>query len=284
MVMGPTHATSGAVAWLALASFGSGAGLMGSIAVSQTQSLPLLALGTFVASGAALAPDWDSHSSTAVNSFGVLGKGINRAGEVMSLAAYNATATKYDENKTNGHRTLFHTLVAAVGAGVATFLLTGLGGAVNLFGSEVTLGQVFALVILFIFTHLGLAGLFEKVIKSKRRKYGPYVMMAFSLLFTLGIAAALPTDHDYRWLGYAVSFGWLMHLLGDAITRMGVPLFWPLKIRGKRWYNTGIPGILRIKAGGTFEKVVLLPILSSAAILLILTAIPATRQLLASIL
>lgn len=39
--------------------------------------------------------------------------------------------------------------------------------------------------------------------------------------------------------GFAVFAGWMSHLLSDACTRAGVPLYWPIKRRGWRQVNGG---------------------------------------------
>lgn len=79
----------------------------------------------------------------------------------------------------------------------------------------------------------------------------------------------LPENETYGWLGLAVGVGWFAHLLGDAITKMGVPLAFPFKIRGKRWWDVTLPAFLRIRAGGTFEKAVLLPFCTIATLVLL---------------
>lgn len=263
MVMGPTHAMSGAAGWLA-ASTAVGA----SFATFHPGSVPVLALGTMVTAGAALAPDIDSHSSTVVNSFGFLGRRGHDFANAMSVSVHSATRTRYDKRVEGGHRTLFHTGLFAIGAGLAVSGLASISANVEIMGKMFTWGQVFSLFIMFIFTHLAFAGLFESKVRNARRKYGPYVMMAGSAAFTLVAATLLPENETYGWLGLAVGLGWFIHLLGDAITKMGVPVLFPIKIRGKRWWDVTLPAFMRIRAGGTFEKVVLLPLLTVAVFVL----------------
>lgn len=278
MVMGPTHAMSGAAGWLA------GTAVAGAaIGGFQSGSLPVLLMGTMVTAGAALAPDIDSHSSTVVNSFGVIGKGAHHAANGASVSVYNATRSRYDKPRTNGHRTLFHTGVVAIGAGLLTSFLGSISATVDIMGKTFTWGQVFSLVIMFIFTHLALAGLFEKQVKSARKKYGPYLMMLASAVLTLITAKFLPENNTYGWLGLAVGLGWFIHLLGDAITKMGVPVVFPIKIKGKRWWDVTLPSMLRITAGGKFEKVILLPALTVATAVLLFFAIPGMTEFVNSV-
>lgn len=269
MVMGPTHAMSGAGAWLAGVTFSSA--IMTSMGVTDPT---VYFLGAMIAGGAALAPDIDSHSSTVVNSFGIMGKVFHRIANSMSLTVYHATRTRKDGDRNNGHRTLFHTPIMAIFISLIVALSTSLKHTVTIFDKVFSLGQLSALFVLFIFLHLAMAGIFEKKIKSARRKYGPYVMLAFSAVVTVIIASLMPSGETYAWLGFAVGFGWFMHLLGDMITKMGVPLLFPIKFRGKRWWDVTLPTALRIKAGGDFEKYFLMPYLTLATTLLAIYAIP----------
>lgn len=261
MVMGPTHAMSGAAAWL-IAS-----GVYSTVTHTPIEPAVLL-LGTAVAAGGALAPDIDSNSSTVVRSFGILGTGAHHVANAISLGVYNLTKTRKDDHIENGHRTLFHTTAMAVLAGGLTALATAATGTVEILGQTFSWGQVFALIIMAIFLNLGLAGVFEKQIKKARRKFGPYLLIATSLILTFITAYFLPPADGsaYSWLGLAVGFGCFMHLLGDAITKMGVPMAWPLRIHGKAWWDVSLPSFMRIRAGGKFEYAILLPLVTAAAI------------------
>lgn len=271
MVMGPTHAMSGAAAWLAAAALGGGA-----LAAAMGESPAVIALGTAVCAGAALAPDIDSHSSTVVRSFGIFGKLAHHVADGLSVAVYAATSSRYDKPRENGHRTLFHTTAMAILVAVLVSLGSSLPGEVTIAGKVFALGQLFSLVIMGLFLHLGLAGIFEKQVKSARKKYGPYLLMAASAGLTALTAMALPENEKYSWLGLAVGIGWFMHLLGDMITKMGVPMAWPVKIRGKRWYDVTLPSFMRISADGT-GNTVLLFLCTCVSILMILLLIPATN-------
>lgn len=52
------------------------------------------------------------------------------------------------------------------------------------------------------------------------------------------------------WAATAVFVGNLAHLWGDSLTLYGVPLWWPLKIQGQRWYCVHlVPHFLQFGAG-----------------------------------
>lgn len=261
--MGRTHALSGAAAAL------------GAVALYNASIIPLhlhptiAIMGTVVVAGAALAPDIDSWGSTVVRSFGIFGRLAHWLANALSLGVYNATKTRYDADINNGHRTFFHTTFMAIIMGGLVALITLPGNHITVLGKEFTLGQFNAIILLGIFLNLALAGLFEKQIKKARRSFGPYLLMLFSIFMAGLIAAFIPGVESteigwggYSWLGLAVGFGWFMHLIGDFITKMGVPLAWPIKVRRKRWYSVAPPVFLRISAGGAFEVKVLFPVLA----------------------
>lgn len=255
MVMGPTHSMSGAAVWLV------GTAIAASMS-PFSPSLSMIVLGATVMAGAAIACDFDSNSATAVRSFGFVGTIVHQFVDGISVLVYNLTRTKYDKPRENGHRTLFHTGIMAILIGAGVSSLASISGSVDIFGKTFTLGQLFSLLVMFIMLHLGIAGLFEKQVKKMKRKIGVYGMLLTSLIITSLVAVSLPENETFPWLGICVGGGMIVHCLGDAITKMGVPLLWPLKIKGKRWYDITLPSFMRIKAGGTFEYVFLLPALT----------------------
>ncbi len=60
-------------------------------------------------------------------------------------------------------------------------------------------------------------------------------------------------------VGCAVTIGWAVGAAGDALTRRGVPLLWPLRIRGRRWWDVCPPRRLRIRTNGVVERFLLYP-------------------------
>lgn len=262
MVMGPTHAMSSAALTL---------GAITAFNITVAPISPTIAvIGTIMASGAALAPDIDSRQATVVRAFGVFGLAAHYLVNGLSVAVHTATRTRYDSVITNGHRTFFHTTFMAVLMGGLIALAVAPTNKVTIFGEELPLGHVIAIILMSIFLNLALSGLLEKQIKKFRKASGPYLLMLVSLGISAGIAFTLPDpDGTYAYLGIAVAFGWFAHILGDAITKMGVPMAWPLKISGKRWYDVALPSFLRISAGGKFEYVILLPLCTLATVILI---------------
>lgn len=266
-MMGPSHAMSGAAAWLGFSAVAST-----QFGLTEFTEPTSLVLGTVVAAGAALAPDIDSHGSTVVRSFGIFGRLFYMIANSLSVLTANLIRTGKDEVKENGHRTLFHTLLFAVLAGFLTTLAVSQTREVVILDETYSLGTVFALIILGTFLHLGLGGLFVKPAAKARSQFGPYLMMLITAGITLAVAWFLgemgETTATYPWLGIAVGFGWFIHLLGDMITKMGVPIMWPLPWKGRLWWNFATPTFMRITAGGTIENVIIFPVLIIATIAL----------------
>lgn len=246
MVMGPTHATMGTIGGLAVS-----AAYMG---VTQEPLHPAYVTQlAIIGAGAALAPDLDSKMSTVNNSLGVFRYPLWPIVNGTGVAVHSITRTRKDKVVEGGHRTFFHTTVAAILAGVGVGAAAMIPDEVTILGQTLTWGSLLAILITGFFTNLALAGLFEKQIKKKRKQFGPYVLILFSILIAIAMLFWTPDGVNPYFLGFAVAFGWFVHLIGDGITKMGVPMLWPLKINGKRWWDVALPSFMRITAGGPAE-------------------------------
>lgn len=241
-MMGPSHALSGAAVWLA-----------GSWALNHfagyEQSPLAIAVGTAVCAGGALFPDLDlsgkvtrnQGGATVARTFGVFSLFIAEVIEKFSLGVYTATRLSKDPRRTNGHRTFTHTLPFAALVAWGTTSLAGFGGKWAVVG------------IVFFMVGLALRGLFE----SWAERAGWVVITITSAAAALFTYANLPGDRGYPMLGLAVGVGCVVHLLGDMITKNGVPILWPLPIGRRMWKMIGIPNALAVKVGGPVEVVVL---------------------------
>ncbi len=235
MVMGPTHAMSGAAVGLAVAqaipeSWGG---------VSSPQEAFVYA---GIAAGAALLPDLDSPPATVSRSFGPLSQALSHIVENTSQVLVNLTRGRRDPQCRNGHRTVTHTLWFA--------LLTGAGAAALIGSFE----KPAAMTLLFLFLGLALRGLLPEW--SKKKDW--YIVTGASAIIALLAWEFVPTTASAVVMGSAVTVGVLAHLLGDAITKQGIPLFAPLiPLGGKRWWKLRLPGPLRVTASGPADKVLL---------------------------
>lgn len=267
MVMGPTHATSGAAAWLV------GGGAVTTM-LGYEQELGEMAVYAAVCAGGALLPDLDVSGNvfrrrggaTAARVLGVVSLAFASAVERVSLWIYRATRTSRDPRRSNGHRTFTHTIAFSVLLGAAITFLVGR------FGAPVVIP------VLFFTVALAIRGLMA----NWARRNGWLVTTLVSAAATLVAFGLLPVE-SYPLLGVAVGAGALVHLVGDIITHHGCPLMWPVPIRGRTWYMVTTPSAVSIRAGGTFEKAVLLPGLTVLAFLAALWQVPVTQELVAQV-
>lgn len=241
-MMGPSHALSGAAVWLA-----------GSWALDQfagyEQSPLAIAVGTAVCAGGALFPDLDLSGrvtrnrggATVARTFGVVSLFIAECIEKISLGVYHATKLSRDPHRNNGHRTLTHTLpfTALVGWGTTALCAA--------YGKWAVIG------ILFFMIGLALRGLFDEWAKRAGWVIVTLVSAAAAYLTFLN----LPGDRGYPMLGLAVAVGSFVHILGDMITRNGVPILWPIPIKRRMWTMISVPDAIAVRAGGKVEVLVL---------------------------
>ncbi|MEU3456162.1 metal-dependent hydrolase [Micromonospora sp. NPDC006766] len=251
-MMGPSHALSGAAVWLT-----------GSWALDQFadyHQTPLaLAVGTAVCAGGALLPDLDlsgkvtrnQGGATVAHTFGVVSLFVAEVVEKVSLGVYYATKLSKDPRRNNGHRTLTHTLPFAALVGWGTTELCA------------HYGKWAVVSILFFMIGLALRGLFDK-----------WAERAGWVVVTLASAAAawftfanLPGDRGYPLIGTAVGVGCVVHVLGDMITRAGVPILWPIPIKRRMWTSFGLPHSIALRTGSKAETVVLRTAMTIVAVL-----------------
>lgn len=234
-MMGHTHALSGAVGWMAVVPLVQGTEILG---VSLDFGPGELIAGALVCAGAALLPDLDHRNATITQTYGVVTRTLSR----MLNWVFG------------GHRNGTHSLLFAA--------LAGLGaGALALFNELAV--QIFV----FLIVGIALRGLGLGVPKNQTASG------VINALATAGIVLALyASGVDYAWMGLAVAFGCVLHFLGDILTHMGCPLFWPF-ITHRVGSNFGF------STNGTVEKYLVTPVLSIALILYSIYLFPWTDLL-----
>ncbi|SDE62505.1 metal-dependent hydrolase [Rhodococcus tukisamuensis] len=251
MVMGATHAVSGAVLGLAVAQV-----------LPPDWGGPTSTAEAFtfagVCAGAALLPDLDTNQSTVARSFGPASKALAGGIDEASLWFYRLTRGRKDPKRRGGHRTLTHTALFAIS------LAFGVSALVVKFGQPAIVGTLFVTLGLAL---RGLAG-------GWAAKYGWLAVTAVAAGLSMLVWNWYPDEVGSRALGVAVGLGCAVHCLGDAITKEGVPFLAPfVPWRGRRWWELRLPSMLSIRAGGTFERAVLGPVLTLAAVGLVLWAL-----------
>lgn len=192
-MMGVTHATSGAAAWIAITS---------TLPLVSSGTYPLdpvgVLAGTAVCAGAALLPDADHHSATIAHSVPIVGRLTTATVGVLS----------------GGHRQGAHSPigVAVVAAGAWALTLATL--------ATEQLGTVA------IGAGIGAAALTAFGLKA--RDFVRTWAAAWALGAVLGAFIVLFAPEQVAWFPLAVTLGFVAHLAGDFLTTGGLPgLFWP---------------------------------------------------------
>ncbi len=252
MVMGPTHAVSGAATWLA------GCWVAGHW-WNYHPGLVQLGVGAAVCSGAALLPDLDLSGRVTSNkggamvahTFGVVSLFAAECVEKFSLGVYKLTRAKHDPQRHNGHRTLTHTWLFNIGLG------TGVGWLCAHFGKWAVL------TVLFLMFGLAIRGLLSHWAKKR----GWLLTTLLSAAAALAAYSLLPTDRGYPVIGVAIAAGGIIHTLGDIITKAGCPVIWPIPTGRRLWREFGIPDKIAVEVGGGVERRLLLPAFATIAII-----------------
>lgn len=232
MVMGPTHAASGAAAGM-LAALWLPPGIGGA------ESLGATVLYGGVAAGAALLPDFDHPSSTVSRSGGVLTGTLSRAVAIISLGFRDATASSKDKHVKDGHRGLTHTLLFAIIIGCLVWW-----SAPYRWPAAVVIGLCLWWAI------LGLAG--------RWADRNPLWAIGVPAMSAAVAAFWMPGLANPEGLAVATVIGLVAHCLGDALTISGDPIFAPIvPIAGRRWWNFRLPTSLTIEADGIGNTVLM---------------------------
>lgn len=230
-MMGNTHAATGAVAGVLLAWAGNAA--------------PLASVAAAVlCAGAALVPDLDHKNSIVTRAHGPITGKLSGVVRGLSAIVYKATRTPWEASHEAGkhsvgkHRYLTHTLAFAIAMGLLVLASSAL---------RVTFAMVVFLMISFALrgAALGLSSMRKLdhwLTRSLVAVIPTYVIVWQSLIPAEGVALLM-------------ILGCLTHDLADGMTKAGVPLLWPLKIRGQRWCRLRTP--LTISTGKTWVETAL---------------------------
>lgn len=268
-LMGPTHALS-AVAFALLVTWLASDFMFDT--VLQSRDFIVFISAIIIIIGSALMPDLDAVKSTSINVLGFIGAGLSTAMRGFSSIVQGLIKGPYDKSS-DPHRGFWHTLVSAFLVGGLFAGLTSINVEVFTFrDNSITVATLIVLLILYISIKLALASLFKSFYNKNKNSTGKLGMTIGAFAVSAILVVLLPSNIDYTWVGGAVTFGWIAHLLGDMMTVSGVPILFPLKIKGKRWWDIRLP--LGIKAGGFIETAVLIPMFSIVIIISLWNIIP----------
>ena len=180
-----------------------------------------LAVGVVAAAGAALLPDLDHPSSTVARALGPLSGALARMVAVIS----------------GGHRQGTHSLV-----GVAMFTVLAV-----LADQAGTAGRTVVAVLLLVLASAGL---------HLRLSRPPILHLAACAVVGFVLVSVSPAVSGGV-LPAAVAVGAATHLLGDALTREGIPVLWPFRHDRVR--------LATLKTGGLAERLLIGPAMLVAA-------------------
>ena len=252
-MMGRSHALSGGVGWLA--------GCAALTAAGVTVDPAAVVFGAAVSTGCALAPDVDHPQSTVAHSLGWLTRGVatgvSRGAAALRTASCLHCASGPDRG---GHRAVTHTAAgAAMVGGITANLCLWFGRTPALWVIAITV---------WLAVHAALssrtrARIGDMILPGRFRRMGKGAHRFAAMLGAIIVAgfaaamadSALPADNLW-WVGLAVFWGWLAHILGDGLTYSAVPLWWPIQIRGCRWTPVGTPRWMRFRTGSRTETAV----------------------------
>lgn len=254
--MGYTHALSAVAIFLMLGA------LVPKVLFNDflgTRDILIFIVAILVTAGGALLPDLDNTKSTAISTLGPLGVVLSKLMRASATVVHSVVRTRRDENVSNPHRLLWHTLVSVLFVWLIVLSMININIPIDIFGEGKSLGFIFALMWIYCAVKMSIAGLMPKM-KKKFKRYG---FIGFIVGEIIALAVTVSTlfssigVNDFSWVAHCLALGYLIHILGDSMTTAGVPLVWPFKIKGKMWWNISF---LRIKAGGTVENFVFVPI------------------------
>lgn len=245
-LMGQAHASTGLAAFLAFLAFAGSSSINFVLGNSPSMGLYVLSAVAFVAG--ALIPDFDNTSSTAKSSMGIFGEPITFAFRESSRLVQTIHTKQDAKSRAKAHdvvhRGFWHSLVGAGALALIVNFLTSnpLTTAVLLpfgFVGISNLGALIAATLCLAAMHIAMSGLNVGALKAVKgvKNIGSTLMFLVSVAVTLLFFNAIPAG-QYTWLGYSLGIGAVVHIIGDAFTKAGVPLFSPIIPRkGKLWYT-----------------------------------------------
>lgn len=251
--MGKTHALSAVAVWLLIAAF-----LPDTMfnTILKSDNLIVFITSIVIVTGFGLMPDFDNTKSTAISTLGLLGRLLSMGMRTSSLAIQSSIKGPADKSTSNPHRGFWHTLISSLLIGLIVYTTTSIPIKIS---DAFTVGLLFAIMWAYICLKIGLAGLFNQTIKKIKSQgfLSMLVIELLAILFSITLIFLLPKDLSYNWFALSATLGYCIHILGDTVTTSGTPLLFPLKHKGKRWWNYRLTSM---KANGPTENLILIPV------------------------
>lgn len=237
------------------------------------ENMLFLFVGIIVLAGGALLPDLDNCASSAGSTLGFMGSIMTIFMQSISSIIWTLVHTRRERHPITPHRYFWHTLVASIGL-ICLFMFgipTEDTTIFNSISSETLIGflqnhatVVFLIVIIFMAVLCGSDMILNRLIKLF--KLPPLLSYVLPLIIMI-YSCTLDFAH-LRVLGICVGFGYLFHCLEDFFADTGVPLLWPIPIRGQCWHRCRF--ILTCETGGLINNIIDIVALAIDILLLIL--------------
>ena len=241
-MMGASHAITGAAGWLVLT--GPLAAAVGIHADPQLQII-----GALTTAGAALISDWDHPRATIAYALPPLTNVL--AAGIRAIAG--------------GHRQGTHSLLAVVAFTALTAALTPLR--ITLDGQTYAIGQ-------------GIVAAFLVAVAAKALRIIPTsgYISAWAIGLAVGALAATTAPGAW-WIPVSVALGVSLHIIGDGLTKEGVPLLWPAKpappVPNPVWGQDGRFRIMLVGTTGSWREWLLITPITLYTLVVMAQLLPA---------
>lgn len=199
-------------------------------------------VGIIVTVGGALLPDLDNVQSSAGSTLGFMGNMFTTFMQSVSSMIWNLVHTKKERRPPTPHRYFWHTLVASIGilclfyfglpTGDTKILEDIKEKSISTWLQE-NVVMLFFMIFLFMAVLCGSNMIMYRIIKwFKLPKILNYISPTAMCIYLFFI------DYSHlKILGICIGLGYLFHCIEDCFADTGVPILWPIPIKGKFWHR-----------------------------------------------
>lgn len=199
-------------------------------------------IGIVVTVGGALLPDLDNVQSSAGSTLGFMGSMFTTFMQSTSNIIWNLVHTKHERRPPTPHRFFWHTLVA--GMGILLLFYFGLPKGETKIVEDIkekSIGTwlqenvilLFFILFLFMTVLCGSNMVMYRIIKLFKL---PKALNYISPMAICGYLFAIDYNH-LRILGICIGLGYILHCVEDCFADTGVPILWPIPIKGQFWHR-----------------------------------------------
>lgn len=199
-------------------------------------------VGIVIVVGGALLPDLDNCQSSAGSTLGFMGSIMTIFMQSTSSIIWTLMHSKHDRRPMTPHRYFWHTSVVSIVIILIFWFFIPISDSTII--SEISeegilvflqnnIAVLFLIILIFMAVLCGSDMILFRIIKFfKLPKFISYIfpVLVIIYVFTLNYT-------KIRVLGICLGFGYLFHCIEDFFADSGVPLLWPIPIKGHLWYK-----------------------------------------------